>query len=647
MDERGNKGVWIGLIVAILLALVFFVLWLLRGGELDRLESRLRASQAEALSAAQRLEDDLRRTRLEVEAGNRKAAELESRVRDEQRRASESVQQAERRLQSTLDATSARLRAATAELDELRETANAAEERRQEAEKRIEEAENARKELDDSLASSRQREDGVGADLDEARKTIAALETRAGDAEASLEELRRELSTTREDLNKTMTASRETSDLDALRADLARMETALAGAQNANAALEELRNRLSQTLEWERQGAGEREAALRAEVEKLREAEGNAGEGIADPDPEAEAESVDSASNDWESRARELEGEWRRKVTDAEDEARRQTRDQIEREWRESAQQLEGELSAARRATADAEAAAGAARKQLAEAAAAHQDELERRIEARERELRGVFDREKVDLRARIGELERDIEETSRSGDSAGSVSAPAADAGVEENASGGTGYIFVADPNRSVGQIVEMLNDGRTFLIKGGSFERVHPGMRFEVHRRDIDKSRYVGMIRVTRTMDHYSMAEAVAQPPAAKICPVTGRAVLEPEAQSSPFVMAEDGRPIPLLGAADSGRESDVPAIGDYIDNPFYTPEREKVFGLDAGLAGDAGFLALIKRTLGGIPCIADGSSGVDFLLVTDASAAQGSRDFPRRISRRYLECYAEPAE
>lgn len=636
-EERGNKGLWIGLIVAILAAVVFFVLWFLRGGDMNRLENRLRASQSEAASASQRLEGDLRRARSDIETGNRKVTELENRIRDEQRRASETLQQTERRLQASLDSASIRQRETTAELEGLRESSA----------KVAEEAESRRKEWDGILASARQSEQGANADLEEARKTIAALETRAGDAEASLSDLRKELTSSQEDLNTALAASRETSDLDNLKTDLARMETALAGAQNANAALEELRNRLSRTMEQERKSAGEREAALRAELDKLRAESPPAAQTPPASAVTDDAKPAETAGEDWDQKARELEAEWQKKVDAAAEEGRK-AQDGIEREWREKARGLESELETERKTSAEAVFGLSALGKRLDAMVEQNKAESERLLGDRECQLRQEFDKEKEELLKRVKELEGALEEVRQPEETAAGLF-PQRDSEPELLAASPsrTGFVFTGDPDHSVGRVVEKLIDGKTFLIKGGSEERVHPGMRFDVHRRENGRNRYVGMLKVVRTMDHYSMAQAVEDLPDARICPATGRAVLEPEAQTSPFAVAEDGQPIPLSDPAASGWSRDTPVIGDYIDNPFYDPARRKVFALAASQAADARVVALVSKTLGGIPCVDDGSPSVDYQLVASGMIESGNKTAPRRISLRYLENYAEVGE
>lgn len=656
-QQGGNKGIWAGFFIALLAAALFLTLWYFRGTELDSLNGRLAAAQSEGASEKRRLESELREARGSLDFANRKTDELEQRVLDEQRRAGEAAQQIERRLRLDLDAAEERFGALNRELEELRASdlksrteAEGLRTRLDAAVRTRDESETLRKQADDlrrQLRSSKER-------FAESNDAVRSLELRLGESEAALAAARKELDASRSDLNQALSAK---ADVDESRrnGEIARLETALAGAENANAALEELRIRLSRELEEERKKAAQREeefvkrqADLQRTIDELRgrAAEGSAAAPAADAGAEAAKRLAEREAELRRGFAEET-AELRRRIgeletgkgngADAEEPGLRERLTGENARLRTEAGKLAKEAADLRTLAAGLGGQRDALRERVGElerrleAAAAREKELESRLSGENAELRrrlGILERdrtefverakavverltrEKGDLQARIGELERE---------KAAVLPPPtpfAADAG-------GAG--------RSVGRVVETMSDGRTFLIDVGSEQRVGPGMRFLVHRPDGPLWRYAGVLKVIRALENHAMA-VVETLPDVKICPATGRAVLDPAAVVSPYAPGVE------LAAADAG-SAVGPAIGDYLDNVFYDPGRSLLFALGPDLAGSES-ATLLVRLLGGVPCLNTGDPGrADFMVFGSAvPAGQPERPTPATLPHMF---------
>ncbi|MDR1520939.1 MAG: hypothetical protein LBU23_12485, partial [Planctomycetota bacterium] len=128
-EERGNKGLWVGLLAAGALMIVFVILWFFRGAEITRLENELRDSQSTAANASRRLETDLRTAETDLDSANRKITDLEAQAK----RVREQLERAENSSRSEISSYSAKLQASIAtaanlgqELDAARAQAAAA-----------------------------------------------------------------------------------------------------------------------------------------------------------------------------------------------------------------------------------------------------------------------------------------------------------------------------------------------------------------------------------------------------------------------------------------------------------------------------------------------------------------------------------------
>lgn len=355
-EENGNRGLWIILVLALCVALTFVVLWFMRGSEIDRLA----AEHASASSSAQRFERELRDTRQTLENSERRARELDNQMRAEARRALENAAQMERRFRTDLQEAERRLSTANAELKATRETVAAKDEevsglagelqrvksdslaacaeKTREAESlasRLEAADTAAKDLETRLAAATAESDAMKARLgeteeafrvaneqvrDQLARTAAEL-VEARNAQAVLDNARKRLGRVLTE-EKTAFEARERSlrvaiaeaeakatqvaatelagsigeEVARLNAELAKANADLSEARNANAVLEEVRERLSQAMAREKDAFAAREKELLATLERRTD-----GDGASEAEGEAAA---------WRQRAEALEKEF-------------------------------------------------------------------------------------------------------------------------------------------------------------------------------------------------------------------------------------------------------------------------------------------------------------------------------------------------
>lgn len=580
-DEGGNKGVWIGLVVAILAAVLFGALWFMRGGEIGRMNSAMRAAESSASSEARRLESDVRSARSEADSANRKIAELETRLREDVRRAGDSAAQTERQLRSDLDAATRNLGSVRGDLERAQAESG---ELRKQVEALTGELAQARGEAEERKTSADSERVRLSADLDGTRTAMKELETKLSASQTSLDAAQADLKTAREEMLKA-SASTEAADL---RAELAAATAELDNIRNASADMEKARARLESELAQERETAKTRESALRQTIDELSARQDAAPTAVATGAPVAVA-AVQNASMDH----------------------------------MQLAEQLRKENEELRTARESALAMARDAREKLTET----------------EKLLAQANADEAALRVRIEELEKTTAEKI----AAVNTDAPAAVAAAQSD---DKDHGF-ADAGRTVGRIVEKMADGQTLLITGGVNGHVKVGMKFDVYRRSGERNRYIGAIRVTRVMDDFSMAVPAEAEGSIMICPVTGRAVLEPGARYSPYVLSKDGKPVELVSADSLGLVGETPDKGDSIDNPFYDPERRMIFAVPPELAADyCVFMAV--EALGGVA--RSGSvppADADYLLVKDGSVLAGAvpAGGSKRVTPEHLANYLEP--
>ncbi|MCC8166368.1 MAG: hypothetical protein LIQ31_09500 [Planctomycetes bacterium] len=676
MDEQGGgKGVWIGLIAAILVAVVFLVLWFMRGGEVDRLTRELTMAQSGAASAQQRLQSDLDAARNTATTGARRIAELETQLADEQRRASDNAAQIERRLRDEVDAAQASYRAASRELEELRAAR---------AEAESEAIAQLQAQLEDhayTIESVRADNRLLSQRLDEARESLAQAENAAADTE-SVESLQAEADRLATELREAQSATDTiTSERDQARTELQAVREAAERRQQELTAATERLEAENARLRAEVEGLEETVQQLHGDLDRLEQALDGNETAAAGEDASAAADSASVASL-----AADQVAELRSRVTTLQEEkdavtARMeemksvlgQEMNAVERERLELAARLEettarltrekeelerenesltsrlDQAMTARRAGEEEAGSLAELRRELTvrqERYAAERNRLQEEIE----QLRNELGQNRETIRA----METRLEEEARRAEEREAVSTAAGADAVTDDApvvstpldmeDGRFPSQFVTDdPYRSVGKIVMLEKDGRTYVVNAGAKQNVRPGMRFDVHRTGDDgRSRYIGLVQVVRTLEDFSWVMPV-NPGVVMVCPITGRAVLEPGAQFSPFVLTESGSPVPLRSAGDLELKPEMPQAGDAIDNPFFNPDRQSTFALSREVEDVVECALGAVCTLGGLAT--DGGDS-DFLIVSERSIFEGNLVGPKRVTLQHLLKYAAPA-
>ncbi len=686
MDEQGGgKGVWIGLIAAILVAVVFLVLWFMRGGEVDRLTRELAMAQSGAASAQQRLQSDLDSARNTATTSARRITELEQQLADEQRRASDNASQIERRLRNEVDAAQANYRAANRELEELRAAQTEAEnatiaELRAQVEDHAYTIESVR--ADNRLLAQR---------LDEARESLAEVASAAADAE-TVESLQAEADRLANELrdaqsqNDTLVAERdqarselalaraaaegrdgeESTATERLEAENARLRAEVEGLEETVRQLHDDLDRLEQSLGGnETASTGDGDGAAATTTDNLATAGvASVASLVADQVAElrARAETLQEEKDALTARMEEMKSVLGQEVNAVERErlelANRleETTARLTREKEELVRENESLTSrldqamTARQAGEEEAGSLAELRRELTvrqERYAAERNRLQEEIE----QLRQELGENRETIRAMETRLEK---ENNRRAENREDVSqaagadpdadeAPVVSTPIDMDDDRFPSQFVTDDPYRSVGKIVMLEKDGRTYVVNAGAKQNVRPGMRFDVHRTGDDgRSRYIGLVQVVRTLDDFSWVMTV-NPGVVMVCPITGRAVLEPGAQFSPFVLTESGSPVPLRSAGDLELKPEMPKAGDSIDNPFFNPDRQSTFALSREVEDVVECALGAVCTLGGLAT--DGGDS-DFLVVSERSIFEGNLVGPKRVTLQHLLKYAAPA-
>ncbi len=193
----------------------------------------------------------------------------------------------------------------------------------------------------------------------------------------------------------------------------------------------------------------------------------------------------------------------------------------------------------------------------------------------------------------------------------------------------------------RSVSKIVQVLPDGQTCMIAGGVLQRMKPGMKFDVYRPAGDRNRYVGMIKIIRVMEEYSLALPVPAEARAQMCPVTALSVMDPGAKYSPYVTEKDGSAIRLVDGGPVSFPMESPEVGDLLENPFYDTERSVFFTLAPGTPDAYEIGEIVSALSGEMKQTTIGT--IDYEVVPDASWAEAvAPGAHRRVSKAMLEKY-----
>ena len=634
MENEGGIGWKIGLAVACLAAVGFIVLWLMRGSEIGALEERLRRGRSESADAARRFEADIAQARTAAESAAGELADFRARQARETQQAKDEADQVASGLRSELSRTLDKLAAADREAERLK----------------------------GGFASF----DAVSRELADAKDRLA----RAEGENASLrgENARRESAAEKE--RQTLIAAS-----DSLKAELARSEQSLsmlknradAGERERRSEIERLESRLAEagggpvspsagepSGEWRRR-IEELENALAARERELAERDGDSAElgeryraetlRLARALEEAEARaglaaaSGDPAGQDAAEELAELRAELaavRGDLAQASSESLKSKADlaavrgdlaQARSESLKSKADLSavrGDLAQARSELLKSKADLAAAKSGL-EASGAEAASLRNAVAGLEKSLAGSKDdarreiKSMADLHAReLAQLEKRYQ---------------------ARMLPFGTGPV-----GRSAGRILERMPDGMTMLVTGGVDQRMSQGMKFDVYRQAGAGRRYIGGIKVIRVFKDYSLAVSAFSDVRAAFCPVTGLAVLEPGARFSPFAADSAGKPVPLKASSVPGLPLEAPAAGDFLDNPFYDPDRRLTFAVSPkALESDPCFVKTIEY-FGGSPRTGEDAARADFLVVADGETESAAVS-PRRVTMSRLAGYMEP--
>lgn len=203
--------------------------------------------------------------------------------------------------------------------------------------------------------------------------------------------------------------------------------------------------------------------------------------------------------------------------------------------------------------------------------------------------------------------------------------------------------HFYIKDPDRTVGTISALPEKGG-FEISVGSKQGVKPGMLFDVHRSLGSMNWFIGVLRVDRTMSNTSETTLVPRD-GVKICPVTGRAILDPQSKYSPYVYADGGKAVPLIPAESLGLGGEMPVAGDLVDNPYFDPSRKLVFSVKQPYEGMANReLADLVDALGGEMKDKDAmDEASDFLIVMEEKP-ETILDEPPHVTPAQLSSYVE---
>lgn len=485
--------------------------------------------------------------------------------------------------------------------------------------------------------------DLVAGQLDAAKKTIDELHGHIASLEEHRDSLRKDLATAVADLQKARadheTASAIASLEEKLQQAAADLDAARRESATAKTALETFRG----NADKERVEASDREKALLADVDKLRNESLSARSELTEFRNRTKAER-DAEQEEFSQKMREaiakVEADAEKRVADAADSSEADTlRQRIANLMREAA-----------RVRSAHEAAMAVTGNNLddAKAAAEKAETRVRELEAANAVLREQSAKDKADWERRLEEAKAElavpavppmsetpigaalniIETTSLPvvpADPETITPVPEPNLTVAEPS-----HYFIQYPERAVGE-VSGVTHGYGYRVNLGSRHGVKPGMLFDVHRPLGGMNLFVGVLRVENVAVDTSDA-ALAPSPGVKICPVTGRAVLTPEMKYSPFVLADGGKPVPLIPAESLDLGGELPALGDKIDNPYFEPGRQLIYALSPSVQSDRSLAINAIEALGG-KIVPEGGENIDYQVVeTDDPHNPEAR--PRRI-------------
>lgn len=710
MEEGdSNKGLWAGLIIAVVVAVIFLVLWFMRGGEIDTLQNELRSAQNSHSSEVMRLESDIRSAKSESDSNARRLADAES----EQRRIADAAAAQERRLRDDVASADRRVADIRSELAQAREELDAAATAASEAEGLRSELAQARREAEThaaALADFRRDADARIADLTEESARLAAMSTlsngEARDMDEALEaygarmaeaarEREAELQSRVDELSSRLESEGDRveklwqnrlAELERDAAD-AREELTSTRAEHQRLA-DQLRDTGAATREWQ-----ERIAALEAQLAEAKSqlaTAGTEGERRLQDRERQLAESFQTREREltesFDARAREQAKSFQareQELTESYQANEREIRNRLA-ELSQERDQLSASLKVAEQAVTAkhqesetlaaqakqefaaqtlkltrevdaAKTAEGQARQELSRAQASAETlraESAVRVEAvtreadakaREAEARALEAANKTrEAEDRLAAARDELAAQSRKFAAEADKLNEQVDALRETiRTSVGEHSLGLHPTGRSVSRIVQLMPDGQTCMIAGGVLQRMKPGMKFDVYRPAGDRNRYVGMLKIIRVMEEFSLALPVPAEARAQMCPVTALSVMDPGAKYSPYVTEKDGSAVRLVDGGPVSFPMECPEVGDLLENPFYDTERSVFFTLAPGTPDAYEIGQIVSALSGELKQTTIGT--IDYEVVPDASWAEAvAPGAHRRVSKAMLEKY-----
>lgn len=603
---ESRTGFWATIVILLVVAIVFIVLWFMRGGDIDTLKQTLSQEQRFRADDVSRLESNLSSMQFDLDSTKRRFDETTSQLESERMRANQARQEADRLSREQFGQTGA-----AAQLEDqmkaLRDTLAQEQTAKAELENRAATAEAAliaaRKGVEEELTDLRTDVQIKRGAIENLVRKVAELEDQlqtassaaaTGDETGLVAQLRSQL----EEMTATNTSLTERLDAIGSTASAAVADTGeaarlatltqqlqerTAAAEAAGRRIEELEKYLEDANRAAADNGAAEQISLLTQQVKDREAAADRSR--------AEAEAADRRLEEMETRL-----EYSTHLDDTHTKLNeemaviRSDRDQAI----ESMSKLQTEYD-----------------KQLA-AEKAKVTTFEERLSA--------YQGKASVLENRLGEMTSIVEDYKQ---------------------------VFGNEPPvRQVGEVVDAMYNNKTVVINIGGNQRVKPGMKFDVYRPAGDRNRYLGMVRVVKVSADTAMAISSFRAERVMVCPVTGFAVLEPGARFSPFAKAKDGTPVELVEMDSLEIPVEAPGIGDILSSPFYSPEKAFSFAIQDPDALPYGEAQMMIETLGGIYRSWQAQDAVDFAVVSgDKADTAGLKGNAIAVTANHVKRYYEP--
>ncbi len=201
--------------------------------------------------------------------------------------------------------------------------------------------------------------------------------------------------------------------------------------------------------------------------------------------------------------------------------------------------------------------------------------------------------------------------------------------------------------PGRSVGKVVDTTLHNKTVVIDLGADHRVRPGLKFAVYRPLAGGRRYIGMVKILKISEDTAIASSTLRSEPVMVCPATGFAVLEPGARFSPFAAGKDGKPLALVEIDSLDIPIEAPGQGDLLDNPFVDRSKQLNFVIADGAFASLEEGKKLVETLGGAPKQWNTTEHVDFAIVKEGDTPRSTSwpNSPRYVTKEFIQRFYEP--